>query len=87
MWLHSDESLTDGKSIVAGPYHPAFKELVLSKRARTMIENDIIANGYKDCVYEISVPKSSVSETVGHKKCNAVYFKDKYNIDLKVVER
>lgn len=85
--LHSDESLTDGKSIVAGPYHPAFKELVLSKRARTMIENDIIANGYKDCVYEISVPKSSVSETVGHKKCNAVYFKDKYNIDLKVVER
>ena len=85
--LHSDESLTDGKSIVAGPYHPAFKELVLSKRARKMIENDIIAKGYKDCVYEVSVPKSSVSEAVGHKKCNTVYFKDKYNIDLKVVER
>ena len=83
--LHSDESLTDGKSIVAGPYHPAFKELVLSKRARVKLENDIVSKGYRDCIYEICVPKKSVYEYVGHKRCNILYLKDKYNIDLKVV--
>ena len=30
--LHSDESLMGENNIVAGPYHPAFREVVLSKR-------------------------------------------------------
>lgn len=81
--LHSDESLTDG-NISAGPYHPAFRELIMSKRRREETEAEIKAKKLSDCVYEICVPKDKVSETIGHKRCNADYFKRKYNIDLKI---
>ena len=81
--LHSDESLTDGESIVAGPYHPAFRELVLSKRMREKIEEDIIKNNLRDC--ELLVEESNnASIIMGHKKANSKYFKEKYNVDLKI---
>ncbi len=79
--LHSDESLTVGESIVAGPYHPAFRELVLSKRIREEIEKDIIKKDLKDCIYYVKGVSPSV--VAGHKRCNAKYFKEKYNIDIK----
>lgn len=81
--LHSDESLTDG-NISAGPYHPAFRELIMSRRCREEIEMDINEKKLSDCVYVACVSKNKVSETIGHKRCNAIYFKEKYNIDLKV---
>lgn len=82
--LHSDESLTSG-SIVAGPYHPAFKELVLSKRQRDKIEEAVVRRGVHDCVFEVCAPKGKESEIIGHKSCNAKYFREKYNIDLKLL--
>ena len=81
--LHSDESLTGGDGICAGPYHPAFRELVLSRRERNRIEAEILRSGLKNCVYEAHVPCDTVSATIGHKRCNAEYFKRKYNITLK----
>lgn len=84
--LHSDESLTSG-SIVAGPYHPAFRELVLCRRQREKIEAEIIKKNLHDCTYEAAVPKNKESEVVGHKKCNTLYFKEKYNIDIKIAPR
>ncbi len=80
--LHSDESLTDGDSIVAGPYHPAFRELVLSKRVKEEIEKDIIEKNLKDCIYYVNGVSPSVA--IGHKRCNAKYFKEKYNVELKI---
>ncbi|OFY98016.1 MAG: hypothetical protein A3K10_02180 [Bacteroidetes bacterium RIFCSPLOWO2_12_FULL_31_6] len=35
--LHTSEELVDGKSLIAGPFHPSFKEMVMSK-----IWNEII---------------------------------------------
>lgn len=83
--LHSDESLTGGDGICAGPYHPAFRELVLSRRERNRIEAEILRLGLKNCIYETHVPCDMVSVTIGHKRCNAEYFKRKYNITLKAV--
>lgn len=84
--LHSDESLTEN-NIAAGPYHPAFKELVLSKRRRDEIEAKVIENKISDCVYEVYPPKDRISEFVGHKRSNIEYFKEKYNIDLKITPK
>lgn len=84
--LHSDESLTSG-SIVAGPYHPAFRELVLCKRQRDKIERDIIKNNLHDCDYAICAAPSEDSVIIGHKRCNAKYFKERYNINLKIVRK
>ncbi len=81
--LHSDESLTSG-NIAAGPYHPAFKELVLCRRARELIESDIQSRRLKNCVYSIAVSDRDISAVIGHKRCNAEYFKKKYNIILKI---
>ncbi len=81
--LHSDESLTDGDSIVAGPYHPAFRELVLSKRKRKEIEKEILRQDLHDCEFYIK-DEGNASVIVGHKRCNAEYFKEKYNVKLKI---
>ena len=84
--LHSDESLTEDGNIIAGPYHPAFRELVLSKRWRDKIETEIMQKNLHDCDLEICVGRGEVSAAVGHKRCNTDYFKDRYNIGLKVKE-
>lgn len=81
--LHSDENLTTD-NITAGPYHPAFKELVLSRRSRNLIEAKVIKYGIKNRTYTITVPQNRISCTVGHNKSNIKYFKEKYNIDLKI---
>ena len=75
--------LTSG-NIAAGPYHPAFKELVLCRRARELIESDIQSRRLKNCVYSIAVSDRDISAVIGHKRCNAEYFKKKYNIILKI---
>lgn len=82
--LHSDESLTEEGNIVAGPYHPAFRELVLSKRERDKIEEKIKNENLHSCTLLLDAKKEDVSTTVGHKRCNAKYFKEKYNIDIKI---
>ncbi len=38
--LHPSEELVDGKSLIAGPFHPSFKEMVMSK-----IWNELIFRG------------------------------------------
>lgn len=82
--LHSDESLTGDGNIVAGPYHPAFRELVLSKRWRDRIEAEIISENLSGCDMEVGVKQSEVSAALGHKRSNAEYFKSKYNINMKI---
>ncbi len=85
--LHSDESLTEENNIIAGPYHPAFRELVLGKRHRDKIEREILKNNLSNCEYTVFAPKNKTSEVIGHKRCNAIYFKEKYNIDLRIKQK
>lgn len=85
--LHSDESLMEENNIIAGPYHPAFRELVLGRRQREKIEEEVIKNNLSNCEYIVDATKNKISEIIGHKRCNAIYFKEKYNIDLKAVEK
>lgn len=82
--LHSDESLTEGGNIISGPYHPAFRELVLSKRWREKTEAEILQKNLKACEHVIFVNSNEVSAAVGHKRSNTEYFKNKYNVELKV---
>lgn len=81
--LHSSEELEDG-SVVAGPYHPAFGELVFSRLCRDEIEKEIVGGGIRNCEYMVYAKPSEVSKIIGQKRCNAEYFKEKYNVSLKV---
>lgn len=82
--LHSDGNFTAADSIIAGPYHPAFRELVLGRRQRDKIEEEVIKNNLSNCEYIVKAPNNKTSEIIGHKRCNAIYFKEKYNIDLRI---
>ena len=74
--LHASDSV-EGE-MVGGFYHPAFKELCESEIFRHKIEA-LLGDGTTDNVV-VAVNPSSVSKAVGHKRCNAEYFKDKYKI-------
>lgn len=84
--LHSSEDLDGDENIVAGPYHPAFGEVVESLIYRDKIEKQLSLYGPKEKVIEFHCPKGDISKAVGHKKMNKIYFKQKHGIELKVIE-
>ncbi len=84
--LHASEDLEGEGNLVAGPYHPAFGEIVESLIYRDEIECEILLNDAKNCDFQFICKKGDVSKAVGHKKMNLEYFRRKYNITLKVKE-
>ncbi len=85
--LHSSEELESDGNVVAGPYHPAFGELVDSLIYRDLVEEEIkksLSNG-KEFIYTCA--PSDVSKVIGHKGMNKKYFYEKYGIRLRVKEK
>lgn len=65
--LSDSEGLRGG--CVAGPYHPAVGELVISRYVRGQLEK-MVENGRLD----ITAPRKYFSKIIGLKRCNAGYF-------------
>ena len=82
--LHSSEELESDGNVVAGPYHPAFGELVDSLIFRDLIEEEIKKSLPNSKDFEYSCSPSEVSKIIGHKGMNKKYFYEKYGICLKV---
>lgn len=80
--LYSSDELRSDGNIVAGPFHPAFGEIVENLIYRRKIEKTVIEKGLKDTKLKIPVKSSEVSKIIGQKRCNKIYFKQKYNIDI-----
>lgn len=85
--LHSSEELDTGNSVIAGPYHQAFGELVESLCFRDVIEKEIKGKHLRDCILEFACNPNDVSKVIGHRKMNKEYFMEKYNIQLKAVAK
>ena len=77
--LHAGEDLRQPGTVAAGPFHPAFGELVESRIWRDKLEKMVLEQG----VREIRVPDREMSRAVGHKGCNRRYFQEKYGIVLR----
>jgi histone acetyltransferase (RNA polymerase elongator complex component) len=80
--LQPSEQINLTGDVIAGPYHPAFRELVEAAVARDQLEyllhNQVsITKAQK---IEIAVPESDVSVVRGHKSANVEYFREKYGI-------
>ncbi len=73
--LHAEESLE--AEMIAGPFHPAFKELCVSKMLfdRMLCGLKKLDNNGGKC-YNISVNPQDVSAAVGQGKANALKFRD-----------
>lgn len=85
--LHSSDELESDGNIVAGPYHPAFGELVDSLIYRDLIEEEIKKALPQGKEFEYMCAPSDVSKSVGHKGMNKKYFYEKYGVRLKVKEQ
>lgn len=76
MGLYSKDPEFTGK-VIAGPYHPAFRELVMSRMLRKQLERSMDLG---DTRLEIAVSRQDVSATIGHRRENAKYFRQRYGI-------
>lgn len=79
--LQSTDEISESGSVVAGPVHSAFRELVESS-----IYYDIISENLDDdCKNaDVFVNPKEVSKAVGNKKSNIIKFKNEKNIDIKI---
>lgn len=76
--LHASEFVEH--DMVAGYYHPAFRELCESRIYLKKIEAFAENSGY----IRIAVPARDISRAVGHKKSNIAYMKSK-GVEVKIV--
>ncbi|MGL5715560.1 MAG: elongator complex protein 3 [Paraclostridium sp.] len=84
--LQATEDIAIGKEVLAGPYHPAYRELVESKMYGDYIEYLIGQYKIKKEVVAL-VNKKNVSRVLGNKKSNVKQIREKYNILLKTKEK
>ncbi len=85
--LHIGEDLRQEGAVLAGPFHPALGELVESRLFRDWMEEELKQRKPLPEIFEVSVPKGTVSKAIGHQRCNAEYFRNQYGIQLKIKEK
>ena len=86
--LQNTEEISDptekSSQVVAGPYHPAFRQLVETAMWYDAIVSKIKKLNTKVKEVEITVNPIDVNSVIGHKKENVKKLKDTYDVDLVV---
>ncbi len=69
-----------GKNIIDGPYHPSFRQLVVSELYKDMIECILVKEPVKSAAsVKILFNERDYSDIIGQNKSNVKYFKNKYS--------
>ena len=77
---------TEKSSVVAGPYHPAFRQLVESSMWYEAIVNKIKQVNAKVKKVKIIANDININNIIGHKKENILKLKEIYDVDV-VIEK
>ena len=84
--LQNTDEITDpnaeGSEVVAGPYHPAFRQLVESGLWYDTIVSRIKKLNVKVKKVQVTVNPQDANNVIGHKKENIEKLKDMYTLDL-----
>lgn len=84
--LQNTDEIADPSSntseVVAGPYHPAFRQLVESAMWYDAIVGKIKKLNVKVKEVEVTVNPIDINNVIGHKKENILKLKDTYDVDL-----
>lgn len=80
--LQSTDEICENGSVIAGPVHSAFGELVESEIYYDLIINAV--GGNTDCAVTVAVNDREVSKAVGNRRRNILKIKDEKNINLKI---
>lgn len=67
--LHPSEGLLDNTSLVAGPFHVAFGEMVFSEIWRRLLTNMVFGNGKRN-ILTLTVAAGMRNAAIGHKAMN-----------------
>ena len=79
--LQATENINEGKDVIAGPFHPAMRQLVESNIYKIYLEDLIKKYGFKDSI-SIFTNNRNISLIAGNNKSNKKYFYDKYKLNL-----
>ena len=79
--LQTTENINEGVDVVAGPFHPAIRQLTESLVYRKYLE-ELIERENIDKDFTIHTDNRSISIIAGNKKSNKKYFYQKYGINL-----
>ncbi|HBF7897304.1 radical SAM protein [Clostridioides difficile] len=83
--LQATDDIQIGKAVLAGPYHPAFRELVEADMIKDYLEFVILQNkNIKQML--IKANKKNISKIIGNKKTNVKYMEEKFGVLLKTQE-
>ncbi len=75
------DSIELKENYIAGAYHPALGEMIISRDIRNIIEKNSVGKN----VINVFANRKYVSKVTGNKKCNTEYFKEK-GINLVITE-
>jgi len=77
--LQATEEISIGKGILAGPYHPAFREIVETEIYKDIIENKIQMNeNLEGMMLNIYCNSKDCSKVSGYNQSNKDYLQNKY---------
>lgn len=79
--LQTTENINEGVDVVAGPFHPAIRQLTESLVYRKYLE-ELIERENIDKDFNIHTDNRSISIISGNKKSNKQYFYQKYGINM-----
>lgn len=86
--LQNTEEITDptekGSQVIAGPYHPAFRQLVESRMWYDEIVQKIKQINIKVMQVTITANPDNINNIIGHKKENVLKLKELYDVDVVV---
>lgn len=84
--LQNSEEISDpankGSQVLAGPFHPAFRQLVEGAMWYDSIAEKIKKINAKVKKVEITINSADANNVIGHKNCNIQKLKDFYDIDV-----
>ena len=83
--LQPTENINDKEDVVAGPFHPAIRQLVESYVYRIYLEEIIRENNISGDI-NIHTDPRSISIIAGNKKANKKYFYDNFGVNLSFTE-
>lgn len=84
MGLQATDGISLGEDVIAGPYHPAFGQLVKSRIAYEKLLK--IAETQKGKIFTVSVPESELSDYIGQKKYNIYKLKEQFGYEKVIIK-
>ena len=78
--LQPTENILEGREVVAGPFHPSMRQLVVSSLYKALMESALNSEEHIETL-EIVVHPADISDLLGQKKMNILFLKNVKKID------